>query len=135
MTSTSTTSILSRVSGAEPGSRELLEELIYELMALARSDDQMDRRGAARYPFFRPVMLASADAELGPHHAFTRELSTTGVGLLHSVKLTPGDITVTIVHDNGRLASLPAELLWCRPCGEGWYLSGAKFLLPDAARK
>lgn len=119
----------------EIAGRELLEEEIYDLMAQARSDDQMDRRGAARYPFFRPVTLASAGGDLGPHHAFTRELSRTGLGLLHSVQLTPGVFTVSIHHDDGRRTSLPTELLWCRPCGEGWYLSGGKFVLPEPAGK
>jgi hypothetical protein len=127
---TSTTS--SPVHGAIAG-RELLEVQINELMVQARSDDQMDRRGAARYPFFRPVTLTPAGGDLGPHHAFTRELSTTGVGLLHSVRLTPGVFTVAILHDDGSRTSLPTEILWCRPCGEGWYLSGGKFLLPQPA--
>ncbi len=117
----------------EIAGRERFEEQINELMVQARSDDQMDRRGAARYPFFRPVTLTPAGGDLGPHHAFTRELSTTGVGLLHSVRLTPGVFTVSVLLDDGRRTSLPTELLWCRPCGEGWYLSGGKFLFPEPA--
>lgn len=115
----------------ESDGRELLEEQIHELMVQARSDDQMDRRGAARYPFFRPVTLAAETADLGPHQAFTRELSTTGIGLLHNLQLAPGAYTLTVLHVDGRRTSLPTEILWCRSCGEGWYLSGGRFMLPE----
>jgi len=108
-----------------------LRERIEELMAQARADDQMDRRGAARYPFFRPATLRSDQTELGPHQAFTRELSTSGVGLLHSLPLTPGRHSVTIHYGQGHSYSFPTEILWNRPCGSGWYLSGGKFVLPE----
>ena len=99
-------------------------------MAQARADDQMDRRGAARYPFFRPATLHSEATDLGPHQAFTRELSKTGVGLLHNVPLEPGPLTVTIHFAPGKSCTFPTEILWRRPCGGGWYLSGGKFVLP-----
>lgn len=107
-----------------------LRDRIEELMAQARADDQMDRRGAARYPFFRPATLHSDQIELGPHQAFTRELSTSGVGLLHSVPLEPGPHSVAIHFGSGHSYTFPTQILWNRPCGGGWYLSGGKFLLP-----
>lgn len=99
-------------------------------MAQARADDQMDRRGAARYPFFRPATLHSEATDLGPHQAFTRELSKTGVGLLHNVPLEPGPLAVTIHFAPGKSCTFPTEILWLRPCGGGWHLSGGKFVLP-----
>jgi hypothetical protein len=106
-----------------------LREQIQELMAQARADDQMDRRGAARYPFFRPASLANDREDLGPHQAFTRELSTTGIGLLHNVPISIGPLKVAIRYGDGQVAALPAEILWCRPCGDGWYVSGGRFNL------
>jgi hypothetical protein len=106
-----------------------LREQIQELMAQARADDQMDRRGAARYPFFRPASLANDREDLGAHQAFTRELSMTGVGLLHNIPVSIGPIKVAIRYGDGQVAALPAEILWCRPCGDGWYVSGGKFIL------
>lgn len=106
------------------------QQMIEELMAQARADDQMDRRGAARYPFFRPATLHSHRAELDPHLAFTRELSTSGVGLLHNMPLEPGRYLVTIHPAQGPSCSIPTEILWRRPCGEGWYLSGGRFVPP-----
>lgn len=105
-----------------------LSEQVQVLMAEARSDDQMDRRGAARYPFFRAVRLLPGSGDLGEYTAFTRELATTGIGLLHSVKLVPGPVVVVLHTADGARVRLPTEIQWCRPCGDGWYVSGGTFL-------
>ena len=101
---------------------------IQTLMAEARSDDQMDRRGAARYPFFRAARLLPGSGDLGDYTAFTRELATSGIGLLHSVKLEPGPMVVVLHTQDGARVRLPTEIQWCRPCGDGWYVSGGTFL-------
>lgn len=106
------------------------QQMIEELMAQARADDQMDRRGAARYPYFRPATIQSDRVELGPHLAFTRELSINGVGLLHNVLLEPGRYLITISPAHGPSCSIATEILWQRPCGEGWYVSGGRFVPP-----
>lgn len=100
-----------------------LEALLHE----ARSDDQCDRRGSARYPFFRPVTLAAADGSLASCLAFTRELSLTGIGLMHDRKLATGLVTVKLERQSVAAVRLPVEVLWCRPVGHGWYLSGGRF--------
>lgn len=117
---------------APVAARPTLEEQLQTLMFEARSDDQMDRRGAARYPFFRPVTIVPAQGRLAEHTAFTRELSTTGIGLLHSVRLRPGPVTIALRTQDGDEVRLPTEILWCRPCGDGWFVSGGKFVLPTA---
>ena len=111
-----------------PSEDHPLYERVHDLMAQARADDQLDRRGAARYPFFRPVRLSADSGDVGPHQAFTRELSITGVGLLHNIPLQLGKVLVAIHHSEGACTAIPTEILWCRPCGDGWYLSGGRFL-------
>ena len=100
-----------------------LEDQLRELMAEARADDQFDRRGAARYPFFRQVHIESESGRLDCV-AFTRELSRVSIGLLQNVSLPPGWVTLIIPRPRGNPLYLATEILWCRPCGEGWYLSG-----------
>jgi hypothetical protein len=104
-----------------------LSEQLQSLRAEARADDQMDRRGAARYPYFRPARLLPGTGELGEYTAFTRELATTGIGLLHSIALAPGSIIVVLHTQDGARVRLPTQLQWCRPCGDGWYVSGGTF--------
>ena len=105
-------------------SEPTLRDQLLELMAEARADDQHDRRGAARYPFFRQITLEHVDAGPLDCVAFTRELSMVSLGLLHNVPLAPGWLTVAIPRSQGEPLRLAAEILWCRPCGDGWYLSG-----------
>ncbi|HEX5446851.1 MAG TPA: PilZ domain-containing protein [Pirellulales bacterium] len=118
----------SGVADAPVAVRSLLDEQLEQLMFEARSDDQMDRRGAARYPFFRQVLLLPTTGKLRKHTAFTRELSTTGIGLLHNLPLPPGLVTIVLSTQDGMPVRLPTEILWHRPCGEGWYVSGGKFV-------
>ncbi|HVA46245.1 MAG TPA: hypothetical protein VNH11_07720 [Pirellulales bacterium] len=108
------------VSTVQPPLRDQLSAL----MAEARADDQHDRRGAARYPFFRRVWIEDVDAGQRDCVAFTREISMASVGLLHNVPLVPGWVTVAVPRPQAEPLRLAAEILWCRPCGEGWYLSG-----------
>jgi hypothetical protein len=108
------------------------EHQLRELMAEARADDQLDRRGAARYPFFRPVRLEQENDNGCDCVAFTRELSLASIGLLHNIPLSQGNVTVAIARSQGEPLRLSTEIVWCRPCGEGWYLSGG--LLQDGSR-
>lgn len=101
-----------------------LRDQLSELMAEARADDQQDRRGAARYPFFRQVRLEQVDFGPLDSVAFTREISMVSIGLLHNAPLTPGWLTVAIPRRQGEPLRLAAEIVWCRSCGDGWYLSG-----------
>jgi hypothetical protein len=40
----------------------------------------------------------------------------------------PGEFTLTISSPTGAAVNVRTEIIWCRPCGEGWYLSGGRFL-------
>jgi hypothetical protein len=42
--------------------------------------------------------------------------------------LEPGEVMLTIPSKSCGQARIRACIMWCRPCGEGWYLSGARFL-------
>ena len=94
------------------------------LVDMARDADQRDRRAEARHPFFFPVSISMESSQ---YSAFARDISATGIGLLHAMPLSPGNATVTIPHDDDHL-SIRSEIMWCRPVGEGWYVSGARFI-------
>jgi hypothetical protein len=97
---------------------------IHELILEAHQDNLRDRRTAARYPFFRRVSIRSKF----PVVAFSREISTVGVGLLHNVELTPGEVEVSIPSRRGYAIRVRTRIVWCQPCGEGWYISGGQFM-------
>ena len=97
---------------------------IHELILEAHQDNQRDRRSATRYPFFRRVSIRS---EGSPIVAFSREISTIGIGLLHDTLLTPGEVEVAIPSKRGYSIRVRTRIVWCQPCGEGWYISGGQF--------
>ena len=59
---------------------------------------------------------------------FSREISETGIGLLHNAELRNSEVEVTIPTEQGYSVQIRTEIVWCTPCGEGWYISGGRFL-------
>jgi len=99
---------------------------IYQLIVEAKAAQKTDRRVEVRYAFFRPV---SIDMDGGRRYsAFTREISETGIGLIHNMDLADGEVEISIRSDLGYSIRVRTEMLWCQACGEGWYISGGRFL-------
>ena len=103
---------------------EHIEELLDEAMAR----EQTDRRAEVRYPFFCHTHITLQDGLDRQFTAFSREISLSGVGLLHNMPLERQEVVIAFNRQDGAPIHLRAEIVWCRPCGEGWYLSGGKFL-------
>jgi hypothetical protein len=99
---------------------------IHELVLEAHQDVRKDRRSETRYPFFRQITLQVAGG--APCVAFSREISPVGIGLLHNAQLTPGEVELSIPSRKGYSIRVRTKILWCQPCGEGWYISGGHFV-------
>ncbi len=98
---------------------------IHELILEAHQDNLRDRRSAARYPFFRRLAIRGEDASV---IIFSREISTIGLGLFHNVELTPGEVELLIPSKRGYSIRVRTRIVWCQPCGEGWFISGGQFV-------
>ena len=96
--------------------------LMRELLLLAETEFNNDRRSEKRYPFFRPV---SVQVDGRSFSAFTREICAVGFGLLHSMELPLEEVAIKIA---GRPQQLRLKIERCESIGEGWYISGGKFL-------
>lgn len=99
---------------------------IHELVVEAHQDVRKDRRAETRYPFFRQIVLEAPDGQ--PCVAFSREISAVGIGLFHNVQLTTGDVELSIPSKRGYSIRVRTRILWCQPCGEGWFISGGQFV-------
>jgi hypothetical protein len=99
---------------------------IHELVVEAHQDVRKDRRAETRYPFFRQISLQMPGGE--PCVAFTREISAVGIGLLHNVHVAPGEVELSIPSRRGYSIRVRTKILWSKPCGEGWYISGGQFV-------
>ena len=63
--------------------------------------------------------------------AMTREISRTGIGLLHRGSVAPGEVVVRMASET-REFQYNVQLEWCSPCDNGMFMSGGRFL-PNAA--
>jgi hypothetical protein len=106
-------------------------EAVHQLLAEAASKEQLDRRSEVRHPFFSPLSITPEDGQHKKFSAFSREISPSGIGLLHNMRIDLGVVTISVHREGGRTVELRTEILWCRACGEGWYLSGGRFVSDD----
>jgi hypothetical protein len=96
------------------------------LLNEAKELESIERRSEQRFPFFHLATLTYRYRPEQPISVFTRELSNSGIGLLHDVPLERGEVAVTVTC-RGRPIVFRTYILWCKPCGD-WYLSGGQFL-------
>jgi hypothetical protein len=101
---------------------------IQEFLAASRSEDGAERRVSERQAFFAPVSLKPAKTPTQRWSVFSRDLSSEGIGLLHNMPIDRGTVCeVTVRCDQAELRH-DAECMWCTSAGEGWFLSGWRFL-------
>ncbi len=98
---------------------------IYQLIVEAQSKENKDRRRDVRYAFFRPVSIEVDDGHR--YSAFSREISASGIGLIHNVELPEGEVEITVSSEQGYSIRVRTKIVWCQSCGEGWYISGGRF--------
>ena len=109
----------------------------FEIIRIARTIEQLlggkkphaeERRADTRQPFFASVTVAvKENGEQRNYSCFSRDISPTSIGLLHNMPLESGEVVLTIPRQSGAVR-FRGEVIWCHPCGEGWYLSGVRFL-------
>ena len=104
------------------------QEKISLLLDYAQAVDKFDRRSEQRHPFFRPVTLSTIGVGGHSFSAFARDISASGMGLLSHASLLPTKVSLAISIEPGGKIDLTGEIMWCESCGEGWYLSGVRFL-------
>ena len=104
-------------------------DVVAQLLEATRMQERLERRSESRHPFFCPVAILSDHGK--NWSAFAREISRSGIGLLHNMPLEPGEVTLQISIPSGP-KKFRTQIVWCRPSGEGWYLSGGRFLDVEA---
>lgn len=112
-----------------PGGEKRVREAVNRVLAGSRPADEDERRGDPRWPFFGPVTITLDHDPFPQFSAFARDISHLGVGLLHIMPLERGEVIVTIRGEEGEdPVALRTQVMWCKDCGEGWYISGGRFL-------
>ena len=88
---------------------------------------ESSRRLQQRYPFFEPVTISWKAAERNSINAFARDISSEGMGLLHSENVPLGRVNLSFLKTPGQLCNVSADIRWCRPSGNCCYISGCEF--------
>ncbi len=94
---------------------------------LAAAQQGHDRRVDPRYAFFTTVTLRPLSSPKQTISAFSREISSSGVGLLHAVPLVSGESYEIDIRIEEVRVKKSGRAVWCRSVGDGWFLSGFRF--------
>lgn len=97
------------------------------------NEDQLfslqERRINSRQNFVRPVRIICLSRPKDVLSGFTRDLSGTGVGLIHRFELEAGEQALVTIN---RLWDEPVvvkcKVAWCTKSENGWYQSGWEIL-------
>ena len=101
------------------------QKTIDQLLVQAQAEAQKDPRSGARFPFFRVV---SIEVDGRCYSAFSRDICVSSIGLLHNMELPLREVDVTIPIAIDNKCKMRVRIGRCEPCGEGWYISGGKFI-------
>ena len=110
---------------------------IHDLITILRQQDQADHelRSEPRESVVFPATV-QLQYELSRTRGFTKDVSRQGACLITEVEITPEQIaTLEIFRDDNILSAdeiiptrVRARCTWVKPFGEGYYMSGWKFL-------
>lgn len=103
-----------------------LGNAIYPLLVEARSNDKRKARRGFRYPFFHATTIVNQAGNT--FVAFSRDISASGVGLLHKMELPLEEVELRTSTEHGTELHERARIIRCEPCGEGWFVSGGHFV-------
>ena len=109
---------------SDPWSRPTLDELKHILESIGKSE-MNHQRAAERLELSVPAEVTTQRGNTVS--AMTREISRFGIGLLHKGYISPGEVTVRMASDS-REFEYAVLIEWCRPCDNGMFLSGGRFL-------
>ncbi len=102
-------------------------EFILESLSEAISEFKAGRRKHSRFSFFRRVTIADEIAQGPGHSLFCREISGSGIGLLHNFPLETDQVCLNIPTIGEHQVDVTIQVHWCQFCGDGWYTSGGRF--------
>ena len=109
----------------DPWSRPSMSDLREVLESIGRGDSVINLRDAERLELCVPAELKTGRGNT--ISCMTREISRSGIGLLHRGPISHGEATVRMASDT-REFEYRVLIQWCNPCDNGMFMSGGKFL-------
>ena len=109
---------------SDPWSRPSVEDLNSVLESIEKLEVSNNRE-TERLELVVPAEVITARGNTIA--AMTREISRTGLGLLHRGSISPGEVTVRMASET-REFTYQVAIEWCEPCDNGMFISGGLFL-------
>ena len=109
---------------SDPWCRPSMKDLQAVLESIERTDFD-NVREAERLELSVPAEMITSRGNTVA--AVTREISRTGIGLLHRGSIQLGEVTVKMASET-REFTYRVLIEWCEPCENGMFLSGGRFL-------
>ncbi|MEM6468088.1 MAG: PilZ domain-containing protein [Planctomycetota bacterium] len=104
-----------------------LAEAVHDLCEAVKDFDGQELRDSPRFPLVCAVMINFSTLD-GDCHAFSRDISATGIGLVTESAVTPSRrATLCIDKLDGTSMQVLSTCRWCRPYGPRWFVSGWEF--------
>lgn len=118
--------MLKTSSYADQPLQRLIEQIVSE-----QSQFERELRSVAREKMVLPVALCRSNG-FPSIHAFTRNLSPNGMSVIAEIPFNEKTVCKARMHRLGFDENLADEVLsecrWCKPFGQGYWVSGWKFL-------
>ena len=111
----------------DPWSRPSLEDLKDVLESIGKPD-VTNLRTNERLELSVPAEIKTQRGNT--ISAMTREISRTGIGMLHRGSVSPGKASVRLASET-REFEYRVLIEWCHPCENGMFMSGGRFLSSD----
>ena len=106
-----------------PELEKIIKEVVQEDSRWMRSE----MRSVHRENLVVPVAIVLKDGS--QYEAFSRNISPAGVCLISSEPVTANkNFELEIYRLNGKSDRIIAEVRWCKPFGQEYYMSGWKFV-------
>jgi len=90
--------------------------------------DKREQRRERRIPYLASVSISPVGSPGEKFSAFVRDLSPSGIGLVHLKPLPTVEVVMTLGLTRGRTAAMVTQIVWCNEFEGGWFASGGRFL-------
>ncbi len=117
-----------RTANAGPPAKPDIQRAIDGILKEDSNFDRNENRSAHRENLVRPVEIEIRETETTVS-GFSRNVSGSGIGIITKEPIDEKAIGVIKIAglSNNDLTIL-SECRWCKPYGEGWFISGWQFI-------
>ena len=90
--------------------------------------DKREQRRERRIPYIAAVTVYLGHVNGEKVSAFVRDLSPSGIGLVHLMSMPLGRVVLKLQLTRNRIVAMQTEIMWSQEFADGWYASGGQFL-------